>query len=316
MAFGIGAAAAAGIQVAGNMIQSNQDYKRNLGMMREAADVQLKNQRIMGYFNKEQQLDLWNKTNYGAQRKHMEKAGLNAGLMYGMGGGGGATAAAASGSASAVSGSHKSNPLDIAGAMVSGAQVENMIAQNELIKAQTEKTEAEAEKIAGADTNESIARTNSLMQDLFEKQITQWERFDMIEAQLKETIANVRIKQAEGAVKTETINADIERAKEEAVGAAIKNSLMKTDISLKGKQMDEIDAKITKMAQDVLQGWERLSIEQQKAKIMQFGEEIKAAYPSLFNVSGRVIDEGLRSIDQILKDVTGKERPYEKQKVE
>jgi len=33
----------------------------------------------------------WDYTNYENQRKHMEKAGLNVGLMYGQGGGGGST---------------------------------------------------------------------------------------------------------------------------------------------------------------------------------------------------------------------------------
>ena len=36
-------------------------------------------------------LDMWNKTNYGAQMKHLQAAGLNPGLIYGMKGGGGVT---------------------------------------------------------------------------------------------------------------------------------------------------------------------------------------------------------------------------------
>ena len=38
---------------------------------------------------------MWNYTNYENQKKHLEAAGLNPALLYGMSGGGGATAAGA-----------------------------------------------------------------------------------------------------------------------------------------------------------------------------------------------------------------------------
>ena len=43
--------------------------------------------------SKDQQLSMWNATNYGAQVSHLEAAGLNPALMYGAGGGGGSTTA-------------------------------------------------------------------------------------------------------------------------------------------------------------------------------------------------------------------------------
>ena len=39
--------------------------------------------------SKDQQLTMWNATNYGAQTAHLQAAGLNPALMYGAGGGGG-----------------------------------------------------------------------------------------------------------------------------------------------------------------------------------------------------------------------------------
>ena len=41
--------------------------------------------------SKDQQLAMWNATNYGAQTAHLQAAGLNPALMYGAGGGGGST---------------------------------------------------------------------------------------------------------------------------------------------------------------------------------------------------------------------------------
>ena len=43
--------------------------------------------------SKDQQLAMWNATNYEAQVSHLEAAGLNPALMYGAGGGGGSTTA-------------------------------------------------------------------------------------------------------------------------------------------------------------------------------------------------------------------------------
>ena len=43
--------------------------------------------------SKDQQLTMWNATNYGAQTAHLQEAGLNPALMYGAGGGGGSTTA-------------------------------------------------------------------------------------------------------------------------------------------------------------------------------------------------------------------------------
>ena len=43
--------------------------------------------------SKDQQLAMWNSTNYEAQTAHLQAAGLNPALMYGAGGGGGSTTA-------------------------------------------------------------------------------------------------------------------------------------------------------------------------------------------------------------------------------
>ena len=55
------------------------------------AQKQYENQRKLNQQGHDLQMDMWNKTNYKAQLEHMKGAGLNPGLMYGMGGGGGTT---------------------------------------------------------------------------------------------------------------------------------------------------------------------------------------------------------------------------------
>ena len=95
-------------------------------------------------------LRMWKATNYGAQTKEMEAAGLSKGLMYG--GGGGQAASTAGGDGMQPSGP-KMNPVEVAlQQQAMGLQLRQIEAQNKLASAETAKTLAEANKIAGVDT--------------------------------------------------------------------------------------------------------------------------------------------------------------------
>ena len=95
-------------------------------------------------------LRMWKATNYGAQTKEMEAAGLSKGLMYG--GGGGQAASTAGGDGMQPSGA-KMNPVEAAlQQQAMGLQLKQIEAQNRLASAETAKTLAEANKIAGVDT--------------------------------------------------------------------------------------------------------------------------------------------------------------------
>ena len=93
---------------------------------------------------------MWKDTNFGAQRAEMEKAGLSVGLMYGNGGG---QAASTSGGDGMQPNGPKMNPVEAAlQQQAMGLQLKQIEAQNKLANAETTKTLAEANKIAGVDT--------------------------------------------------------------------------------------------------------------------------------------------------------------------
>lgn len=79
--------------------------------------------------------DLWQRTNYGAQMKELSKAGLNPGLLYGMGGGGGGTTGGGGGMPS---GGQAAQGMDIKGAV----ELALLNAQRENIEADTENKRA------------------------------------------------------------------------------------------------------------------------------------------------------------------------------
>lgn len=95
-------------------------------------------------------LQMWKDTNFGAQRNEMEKAGLSVGLMYGNGGG---SAASTAGGTATQPNAPKTNPVEVAlQQQAMGLQLKQIEAQNKLANAETAKTLAEANKIAGVDT--------------------------------------------------------------------------------------------------------------------------------------------------------------------
>lgn len=122
--------------ILGNMFGNNNQMQQQQALMQQ----QYANQ--MGLNNQMAQIqrDNWDYTNYGNQVKHMENAGLNVGLMYGMGGSGGATM----GSGSGGSASGGNAPQNMAPAIMDILQRQKMNdAQIELAQAQAGKLRAE-----------------------------------------------------------------------------------------------------------------------------------------------------------------------------
>lgn len=138
-----------GMQIAGAAagllgIGEKKQDKRQLEQQQKLQDMQIKGNKEMSEFEKQQQLDMWNKTNYGAQVEHIKEAGLNTGLLYGMGGSGGATTGGGGGSG--VNGGNAATGVQGQAMALETAMAAAQLAN---IQAQTEKTKAEAENISG-----------------------------------------------------------------------------------------------------------------------------------------------------------------------
>lgn len=125
----------------GNTRQNRQD--------RENMNLQYRNQRKLNQQGNRLQMDMWNKTNYGAQVEHMKNAGLNPALMYGSAGQGGTTGSQGGGSATKAQ-APKAPVMDMSN-MLMGKQAE-------LLTAQKQKTEAETKAIGGYQRDESLGR--------------------------------------------------------------------------------------------------------------------------------------------------------------
>lgn len=141
-ALGIGTQMVSGL---GNQIFGEMNQARELRGQRKALAQQ--NAAAM---------DIWEKTNYKAQMGQLEKAGLNPGLIYGMGGAGGTLG----GSSATAQGAAGTGAMDIAGA----AQIALLNAQRENIEADTENKRADKGK-KEAETPGAIADSTMKSQE-------------------------------------------------------------------------------------------------------------------------------------------------------
>lgn len=214
------------------------------------------------------QMQMWEDTNAAAQMEQLRKAGLNPGLMYGQSGPGGITGAGAT-SANAPNARDQGDILGI----------QMIQAQRNLIEAQTEKTKAEAEKIAGVDTAKTTAETASLTQGI-ENQKAQ-ARLTTIQGNLAEIEESLRTDTYEDTAETIRYTARkaekelgilsnekeiSDQVKDEKI-AIVQGELIGLGLAneLKREQITLTDEQTKKVIADVAQGWKALSIQQQNA---------------------------------------------------
>lgn len=155
---GIGSIISGGLGLLGGLFKrKNSGLKNQQKLMQQAWEYEKEGMGLQYNYGQQaadaeykRNLQMWKDTNFGAQRREMEDAGLSVGLMYGNGGG--QAASTAGGSATQPSGP-KTNPVEVALQQESmGLQLKQIEAQNRLANAEATKTIAEADKIAGVDT--------------------------------------------------------------------------------------------------------------------------------------------------------------------
>lgn len=204
--------------------EARQD-RRQVEQQKKLQEVQIKGSKEMGKYNQGLQMDMWNKTNYGAQMAHLKDAGLNAGLIYGMGGAGGATAG--SGGGAGVSGG---SAADAASSQNANTAMGMQMAQLKLMDAQAEKTKAETEKLKGVDTEQAKASTGVLN--------TQ-NQLMILDKQVKEGTINDQIGK---------VVAEAEKAMFDARGAEVDAKVAQ---ATEGTRIEQIKENLRKTIEDV-----------------------------------------------------------------
>ncbi len=155
---GIGSIISGGLGLLGGLFKRNNNgVKNQQKLMQQAWEYEKEGMGLQYNYGQQaadaeykRNLQMWKDTNFGAQKREMEDAGLSVGLMYGNGGG---QAASTAGGNATQPNAPKTNPVEVALQQQSlGLQLKQIEAQNRLANAEATKTIAEANKIAGVDT--------------------------------------------------------------------------------------------------------------------------------------------------------------------
>lgn len=139
------------------LIAGGINDKRQLKQQKKLQALQIQGSKELTDYGYQKQLQMWKDTSYGAQMEQLKMAGLNPGLIYGMGGGGGQSTG---GGVETPTGAVATQAAG--GEIGMGIQAQLLGSQKRLMDAQAKKTEVEATKIAGVDTDEAKKRIEAL----------------------------------------------------------------------------------------------------------------------------------------------------------
>lgn len=239
--------------------------KWQIKQAKKLQDMQIQGSKEIAEYNQGLALKMWEDTNAPAQRKQLEKAGLNVGLMYG-GGSGGSGATTVPGGSVSGQGTYVGEQAGMG--MQLGQQMALQAAQIKLINAQAEKTEIEAQKTAGVDT-ENVKLQNEFKKIENEiKGITKYDEVIKIMNEAEIAAQEAYRKPLENAILSETQNDQIQIIKREAVLKAVEIKQREAGINLTEAQTQEVAAKIERIAAEISrmdiqnrQEWEKIMLD-------------------------------------------------------
>lgn len=305
---GMQAAGGATDGIMGIALGAYNDY-RQVKQARKLQKLQMEGQREMTDYNMMKQLEMWEKTGYGAQMEQMKRAGLNPALMYGMGGGGGQTANVDTGNVQGQTA--PSGGGEAMGMMGMGIQRRMMEAQVKLLEVEARKKEAEIPQVGA--TTENIKQQTTNAKTLNAIQEVDYHLKDLEKQYQSRSLENrlthmnylvsklndeISILSVDKEIKQSTKDDEIKRIKAEAVGAVLNNVLTEA-------KTDEARASIKKMAGDLINATHGLDIQERELELKKWVETVKANFPSIMNVVGRGLNDIIESITKL---GTGSER--------
>ena len=251
--------------------------QRQLAMQGRLMEQQSAAQMALTKFNQQIALDTWDKTNYAAQVRQLEKAGLNVGLMYKQGGPGGSlqvTPGSVTGGQAPHGGGEQAQGLQLAMSMkLMAAQADQLEAAADASRADAEFTRNQKAPQAEAQTKLIISQTGNVEADTAIKQYNA--AIAKVNASVAEATAPAQISQmytaaatAIQALQQATIETDVQGQTKEAritqiktgvTEQAVRISAAQAGIKLTQAEVTQIGAQIKNLTVQQMQNWDKLA---------------------------------------------------------
>lgn len=205
----MGGQAAAGAM--GLFLGGIQD-KRQVKQQEKLQRLQIAGNKEMLAAQAAKELQMWKDTSYPAQMEMLKKAGLNPGLIYGMGGAGGQTTGGGGGGVTGATATQAGG-----GEFGIAMQMGMMAAQKRLLEAQANNLDAQTKKTSGVDTQVGERTLDMMAEEIQNKKAQRvlyglQARIDDARAQVAEGTIETQIKTAEqilGKLDQEVMQAEV-----------------------------------------------------------------------------------------------------------
>lgn len=236
--------------------------RRQIRQQQKLQDMQIAGSKQLTDYNYGKQLQMWKDTNYQAQKEELKKAGLNPGLLYGMGGGGGTTAGSGSGG-SVSTGQAPSGGGEIMGMMSKKMELQLLQAQKENIEADT------ANKQASAGNTNVVTDLNKLELDI--KNNTRDVAIERIQAEAVKIDAEMEMAKNNRKVSDATLQTEIDKRKGELAQVFLRNDQIRSQTRLTDEQAKEVIQSIQTQIKQLQQGDEHIKIQQIRNELIKTG---------------------------------------------
>lgn len=205
--------------------------------------MEIEGAKEMALFNQKQQMKMWEDTNYLAQRRQLEKAGMSVGLLYGKGGQGGSLQA----TPGSVSAGKAERPQEMGMGLQLGMQSAMMKAQIALTQAQAKNLEADTANKEGVQRENVAASTEVLKHEATLKRIaselqneTLWDQVEAIRNANDISVEQITKERAEAGVADATKDERIKQITMQSTEQSLRIAQQKGDLKLTNEQIKKV----------------------------------------------------------------------------
>lgn len=294
--------------------QEAEQDARQLRMQGEFNKMGVANSKELADYEQMLKMKMWQDTNYSAQMREAEKAGLSKAAL--LGAGGGSTAQGAS-----VSGMSGGNASDAASAQQAGTQSAMAEAQIRNMNADSALKQAQAVKTAGVDTTKAGKEIEGIGADITNKELqadlqklekdlrgrTLEDQIELVQRAREKAYMDNAITSVDKNIAMQTMDQKIEGIKQEWLGKEIENRAKEKGIKL-------TDAQIDKIYDEIEQNWAKIDIADNEAGIKEFMANMQAQNPGLMNVVGGEIRRSFNMLNEMSGAKDGGYYRYQRRK--